>query len=256
MTKFISLTIGLISFICSNSQNKLVDFPDTLGTSTKYYSPTFKPIAKAPYWGILTIGQPYDSVDFDPYYKQQPNWTITESVKTWIQDDTTLSIIIDTTQKIDCYEPVFWIKKDSRYYPSNSIRYYESDEIKSMKSATLKELTFIGHPVYILNLTGAEITLRHPKWRIELVQEALNKNNQWIPIEQLFSSPKGQRLPFTVHTLKPGQFIITTVFNYKGDYLTQLRIKVLNGDKTYYSKPFAGSINYSQIVANNKYNIN
>lgn len=256
MTKFISLTIGLLTIVYANSQRRLVDFPDTLNTSTKYYSPIFTPITKAPYWGILTIGQSYDSVDFDPYYKQQPQWTISETVKAELRNDDGLSIIIDTTQLVDCEEPVFWIKKDRKYYPSDLIQYYENGEIKSTKSSSLKGLTFKGYPVYILNLTDEEITLRYPKWRIKLIQEALNKNNQWIPIEQLFTLPKGQGLPFTVHTLKPGQFIITNIFTYKSDYQTQIRIKVINGDKIYYSKPFIGSINYSQILANNKYNIN
>ena len=240
----------------STGQNSFVKLPDSLNSSTKYYSPSFRPICKPSFWGILTIGQPFDSLDLEPYYKIQPPYKLEDTIKKHYSKNEGLSVVFDTLQEADCKEYVFYSKKKKKYYPANRISFYENGQLKSIKAASFTEIAFKGIPVYIINLTNVEITVKHPKYRLELVQEALDKDNEWKRIETVFKAPKAASSSMTVHTLKPGQFILTTIYKYKGDFKTQLRLKLISGDKLYYSQPFNGTINSSQIMATKDFELN
>lgn len=217
------LVIIIIAFCgTSSAQYSLVKFPDSIKSSNKYYSPAAAQITCTWYWGILTIGQPFDSLTWDPYYKTQPAYTIDPILQSQHQKGDDVTLLIDTIQEVDYYNC-----------------FSSKEEAKS---------AFKGLPVYITNLSEREITIKHPKYRLNVIQEALDKEGKWAPIEALPAS--NTVIPLTVHTLKRGQFIVSVIFKYRGDFPTLLRLKLTSGDKIYYSNPFKGSINYSQIILN------
>ena len=111
---------GFFFSLRSVGQITLVHFPDSLSTSSKYYSPTYYPVAKPAFWGILTIGQPLDSLDFEPYYKVQPKYQIADTIK-FNFNNQGLAIIFDTMQEVDCIEYVYQSKENGNYYPSNKV---------------------------------------------------------------------------------------------------------------------------------------
>lgn len=253
------LTLFLMMITCSvrsTGQHSFIKLPDTLNKSAKYYSPTFRPICKPLFRGILTIGQPLDSLDLEPYYKIQPPYKLEDTIKKLYSKNDGLSIVFDTLQEADCAEYVFFSKKNKKYYPANRITFYENGQLKSINASASSQIEFKGTPVCIINLTNEEITVKHPKYRLELVQEALDKNNEWKQIETIFKTPKSTTSYMTVHTLKPGQFILTAIYKYKGDFKTQLRLKLISDNKIYYSQPFSGTINYSQITSTKDFELN
>ena len=254
--KLIFILLPFCYSVSSFGQHTFVQFPDSLNTSTKYYSPSFKPIAKPAFWGILTIGQPLDSLDLDPYYKLRPQYKVDDAIKNKYSKNNGLSIVLDTVQEVNCTEYIFYSKKNRKYYPANKVFFTEGDETKSVKATAIKEISFKGIPVCIANLSDTEIAVKHPKYRINIIQEALDKDNEWKPIESLFKAPKSASSSLTVHTLKPGQFILTAVYKYKGDFQTQLRLKLISGNKVYYSNPYHGTINYLQISNTKNFELN
>ena len=50
--------------------------------------------------------------------------------------------------------------------------------------------------------------------------------------------------------IKSNEQIVTSVFKYKGNYTTTLRLKLKNGKRIIYSNSFRGSINYNQFDTN------
>ena len=121
LMRLLKLTFILMTITCSvhsTGQNSFVKLPDSLNSSTKYYSPSFRPICKPSFWGILTIGQPFDSLDLEPYYKIQPPYKLEDTIKKHYSKNEGLSVVFDTLQEADCKEYVFYSKKKKKILSS------------------------------------------------------------------------------------------------------------------------------------------
>ncbi|RXK57768.1 hypothetical protein ESA94_19810 [Lacibacter luteus] len=247
-------SIMLLSFLLlhtfCNCQSISVNFPDSFKTSSKYYSPVNKPISKSAMWGVISIGQPYDSLILWPsiplYY---PNESLLSKLRDSIHSN--FIIIVDTVQNLDCYEYFFWIKNDKKYYPERRVGYIEKDRYTTMDAKNTNQAIFKGYSVYLINLSDTAVTIRHRKYNVPIVQEAIDSTGSWKPIETLFS-PLQISVPanyYGVTPLKPGEILVSSIYNYKGDFQTLLRVKITINGTTYHSKSFQGSINYSQITS-------
>jgi hypothetical protein len=100
-------------------------------------------------------------------------------------------------------------------------------------------------PIYIVNHLKKSILISEQDGELFLIQEALDKNGVWQPIEFYSYSSCGNS--FGEYVLRSNYYLMTTVYKYKGNFETLLRIKIASGNFITYSKPFKGSINLSQF---------
>ncbi len=79
-----------------------------------------------------------------------------------------------------------------------------------------------------------------------MICEALDSMGNWRPIDAWqythFCGNSYYELVFP-----PGNFVVTRVIDYSGDYPTLLRMKLRNFDRAFYSSAFRDTINYSQF---------
>jgi len=109
-----------------------------------------------------------------------------------------------------------------------------------------------GYPVYIRNLTNEITSIPVTGVATEIIQEAKDENGNWRPIEFWLGGFCG--LGTWSYILKPGYFIITSVYQYHGEFKTEMRIKFRTMNNIYYSNTFHGQINKSQFKPNEYFN--
>lgn len=219
-------------------------FPDSIKKSTIYFSPVL-PYSTIPViLGFKKSGEPFDSIKYIPH---PDNFHESEDTNRIIEDGKSLTISIDTSQEIDRRESFLKSSKDYNWY--NTPRKFKtvstSGEIKTFVCDRDSEFLFKAYPVAVSNFTNFNKSVYIKEFGVEIIQEAMDKYGDWKPVEisMVFMCGMG----FYWKDLEPGEQIITTVWKYKGDYKTMLRLKLVSGNKIVYSKPFRGSINYTQF---------
>lgn len=101
------------------------------------------------------------------------------------------------------------------------------------------------YPVYIINQTPNKKALLGKDSHIFGLQEALDTNGRWRPIE-------GRARDFCGHgyfglNIEPKEFVTVLFPKYKGNYKTKIRVRIKNGDNIYISQSFDGLINEKQL---------
>lgn len=227
----------------SFSQLSLVTIPDSLSKDLKYYSPTYRVKTKAAFRGTLKIEQPFDSLDYG-------EGSLLTPLSPWETKDLnnlerSVLIIWDSTQEWECFEIMTSPKGKNKFTPAKYVPIYrDGAEINGNK---VKRVGYKGMPVYILNNTDSNFLVSFPKFGMRIFQEAQDKQGQWRRIEESYSLPKDVSSDGYHRVIRPGQYILATVFKYKGDYQTLLRLCLETLGQKLYSQPFSGSINYSQF---------
>lgn len=97
-----------------------------------------------------------------------------------------------------------------------------------------------AYPVIIKNQEIDTVTISL-NYHIPVVLEAKDSLNDWQPIENVHAYFCGVGVDRVF--LPPNEIAVTSVIIYKGDYKTDLRLRL--GENL--SKPFKGQINYSQF---------
>ena len=245
---------------CSDSKIKNLDtfiFPDivdTLKQADNYYSPSHLTTPINFIKTIQKLGNKADLLDTTFYYKYFINdHHLSDTTNKSVTNRKGLSIFVDTTREvsvdIDEWEiPPFFF--DSTPENENQPKSKTEKIIDSVNYAVRLELwkadkkLVRGFPVYIFNSTKNSIRLEGQDGRVMMIQEALDPNGQWKPIEYWEFSDCGNSYGGIV--LKPDFYLMTKVVKYKGHFETLLRLKLKNKNEIIYSKPFKGSINLSQ----------
>src|SRR5690606_25952649 len=93
-------------------------------------------------------------------------------------------------------------------------------------------------PVFITNNSKDTIFLDYQDLNAFIIQEAMDENGNWKPIEYWQYSWCGNSYDAT--GLLPNQFIVIKINKYSGNFETLLRVKLLNAKKVYYSNTFKG----------------
>lgn len=108
--------------------------------------------------------------------------------------------------------------------------------------------TFQGIPLLLINKTGKTVDFTAQDSRLDVVQEALDKNGRWRPIEYLPQSWCGNS--FHQVFLPAAQYWVFTVPRYYGIFETKLRAKLQLSEKEFlYSNEYVGGISPSQFKA-------
>lgn len=111
------------------------------------------------------------------------------------------------------------------------------------------------YPTYLVNSTKTEkFFLAKDSYAFGIQEAKFIKDrrsyNHWYAIEGIGWDGCGNGSWGVI--VRPQEFMLILMRKYKGDYLTQIRIRLRNGETTYVSKGFQGLINESQFTIQNK----
>jgi hypothetical protein len=101
------------------------------------------------------------------------------------------------------------------------------------------------YPIYVVNQTPSMKTFTGKDDHVYAIQEALDSNQVWRPIEARGYEFCGNgSWDLKIH---PGEFAVVLIHKYKGNYKTKLRVRLAVNLNTYVSAPFEGTIDYKQF---------
>ncbi|MFI2743333.1 hypothetical protein ACG2LH_11370 [Zhouia sp. PK063] len=106
-----------------------------------------------------------------------------------------------------------------------------------------EDIFYQAYPVYIKNEEEDSVIIGYDRF-IPLILEAKDSLNQWRPIEKNYKFKCGMGISGII--LPPKYVIISSKIIFKGNFKTQLRLKLGNN----YSNEYMGYINYSQFNDN------
>ncbi len=101
------------------------------------------------------------------------------------------------------------------------------------------------YSIYVYNKTSDSLKISTQDWSLFLIQEAKNQNGDWKPIEYWMYSWCGNS--YLSDKLEPNGILKTESKVYNGNFETQIRFKLLNDNKVYYSNSMTGFVNLSQF---------
>lgn len=253
------LAVILISFKAAAQESKFkLNFPKPIGVS--YYNPSYKEALFHTMDGVGNVSEPYDSIKVAPLdvANFQGNPVVDSLMQIFRNQKRGFEILVDpsqtTTIDLNIYS-TYRLNKTYSSYPRKirtksrngklSVRDLDTMSLTTTNPELPINLTVLAQPVYIANLTKGSRLIEGPDAHLIISQQAKDKNNNWVDIETNDVIECGMAKTF--YLLKPGDFVITKVLKFKGNYKTQIRIKLELDNHIYYSKPFVGYIDYNQI---------
>lgn len=87
-----------------------------------------------------------------------------------------------------------------------------------------------------------------------MIQEARDEEGNWRPIE--FWNYSDCAHSYGAIGILPNNCVVAKVLKYQGDFETEIRVKLRNGNKVFYSNSFVGSINIKQFDLPEDYKTN
>jgi|SRR6056297_510126 len=103
---------------------------------------------------------------------------------------------------------------------------------------------------FLINTTDSTLTLKRQDASLIIIQEAIDENGNWEPIEYWVNSGCGNSYLNPVK-LSAGKYIVVPIRKYQGEFKTQIRLKYkfsyLGGQGIKISDSFEGSIDKSQF---------
>jgi hypothetical protein len=105
--------------------------------------------------------------------------------------------------------------------------------------------------VFVQNNTTEIISLLHQDNQIYILQEAMDKNGLWKPIEYWESSDCGNS--FGQINIESKGIIETKSTKYQGSFKTKIRFKLSTDEKLFYSNTLDGSINPNKLIMPNDF---
>ena len=247
---------------CQNKQdnnNNAFEFPkiiDTTKTSFCYLSPEK---LLTPLNFIEQINQIGNSVDLtDTTHTKEKlfidDHNLSDTTNKNIKERNGLTIYVDNSTNVSLdiekfsFPPFIFDEMqegDEKPKTKNELKIEDLVYQAKLKTWNDNRLTFKGYPVYIVNHTKKNIRIEEQDGRLMMIQEAKDKNGNWRPIEVWRFSDCGNSYGGIL--LKPNNYLMTKIISYKGNFETELRLKLLNDTIVFYSEPFKGSINLSQM---------
>ncbi|MCU7615985.1 hypothetical protein NZ698_02145 [Chryseobacterium sp. PBS4-4] len=99
--------------------------------------------------------------------------------------------------------------------------------------------------IYVLNNSTDSIAIFRQDWKLQLIQEAKDQSGTCKPIEFWQSSTCGNS--YYLQNIKSSEIIKTNSKAYQGNFQTDVRFKLKNNGKIYYSNSIQGNIDLSQF---------
>ena len=95
------------------------------------------------------------------------------------------------------------------------------------------------------NQLDTALKVNTQEYLIPFIQEALDSNGNWRPIEYWINWSCGNA--YQQMNLESGESIRYPIRKYRGDFETKIRVKAKINNQIYYSTPFDGSIYLTQM---------
>jgi len=100
-------------------------------------------------------------------------------------------------------------------------------------------------PMFVINETSKPKVIVREKSHIEIIHEARDSNDIWRSIGKTHLGATRRKVwRLNLHPQEYGVFLMPL---YQGNYATELRVILKNGDHLLISKPYDGNINYEQF---------
>ena len=99
---------------------------------------------------------------------------------------------------------------------------------------------------YLINNKSEKFTAKRQDESLIMIQEALDENGNWLPIEYWVYSGCGNSY-FNPLELDSGKYVMIPIRKYSGYFNTKIRLKMKKDSTLFYSQPFEGSIDKEQF---------
>lgn len=99
--------------------------------------------------------------------------------------------------------------------------------------------------IYVRNESSDSLRISVQDRKLFLIQEAKSKNGKWYPVEYWRYSWCGNS--YSSKNIVSNEIIKTESKAYTGNYLTEIRFKLLANSKTYYSNSIKGNVSEGQF---------
>jgi hypothetical protein len=150
----------------------------------------------------------------------------------------------------ECKEPLdidsslFEVKPSKLYFSFNTDK--KPKKLKSLGYVWLEDNPKKYFTAYLINTSKSTLSAKKQDGSLIMIQEALNENGKWIPIEYWVYSGCGNSY-FNPLKLESGKYVMIPIKKYSGNFKTKIRLKLKTNSKVLYSYPFEGSIDKSQF---------
>lgn len=256
MLKFITYLLTIITAVSCSTKDNVHNFifpeiKDTSKISEYYFSPVSMQHSKNEVRTLQKIGETANlnsSYKKFNYFSESSNDLIErKNLKKYSFNG--FSIYVDTLNELSMESSnneypflLFWEdkKKNNKKRIEDSIRQKIEIENWQKNKKHVKAL-----PIYIVNHTKKSIIISEQETELILIQEALDKNGNWKPIDYMTFSYCGNS--YGEYILRPNYYLMSKIYKYKGNFETFLRVKMASDTSITYSRPFRGSINLSQF---------
>ncbi len=150
----------------------------------------------------------------------------------------------------ECSDPLRLSGKQKKLAPKRlHFKFNLNEQIKNPEKlgyVWMEEFPSNHFSAQFINNTSSKIDIDLQDGSLMMIQEALNENGKWEPIEYWVYSGCGNSY-FHSLELNPGEYTIIPIPVYKGEFKTKIRLKYVRNDIVYYSKAFEGSISPNQF---------
>lgn len=150
----------------------------------------------------------------------------------------------------ECSEPtdidksLIDVKQGELYFQFNTEQ--EPKNLKSMNFVWLKDDPKGYFTAYLINSSESTFSAERQDGSLIMIQEALNEQGKWLPIEYWVYSGCGNSY-FNPLKLESGKSVMVPIKKYSGNFKTKIRLKLKAGKTTFFSESFAGAIDKSQF---------
>lgn len=159
-----------------------------------------------------------DIVYFSHDFFDNNNWLKT------MDDTNEFLLLVDTNQTFG--SPIF----------SSSFDYFNKD---------FKPTYVNFYPTFLINLSDSTQRVQVQDGDLLMLQEALDSNGIWKPIEFWRRSWCGNS--YYYKELSENGYFVSGVIQYQGDFKTICRVKALINNEIYYSNTYYANINFGQM---------
>lgn len=170
------------------------------------------------------------------------NWQVTNGIGN-------LKAYYECTEPLSIDSTLFEINLDKVYFSFN--KNLIPDDIVNKGFIWIKDDISNYFTAYLINTSDTVFHAAMQDGSLMMIQEALNENAKWKPIEYWVFSGCGNSY-FNSLELEPNKYIMIPIKYYKGNFKTKIRLKMRKDKSIFYSKSFDGSIDKSQFSKQKK----
>ena len=188
-----------------------------------------------------------------PTYRLNHDSNIVDLPRATVLPKYTLKIIIDTSYTFAAkgfeYKRLSYPKIKDSDLREGKEHLSEMFEPYMAEAENIREKFVAAYPVLIFNPgeTIAFVSRTNDIDDLYLIQEALDTDGRWKPLEFRYGGSSSSILSNYHNRLLPKHYFATAIIKYHGSFKTKIRVKMKSGNRIYYSNVIEGHINRSQF---------